>query len=502
MRFDTSHLIVVCTVVAGTSVYCGAPRTAAAYVTVYGGPTYTPGSGGYQAYNLEACPIGDGFVSFTANKYSAAGANLGTRAVRVTTDGAPPLELATLGTSSSGVTSCYAYGGNAVGLVVGQAHQYGSTGTDLGFRAVRWAPDGAATQLDDLMPGAVGNLRRSSANAIDGAGNVVGYSAKQGSGGADLGYRAVRWDAGGAAMTELEPLSVRPDGYANTYASTINVAGSVIGASERYDASGASLGLRAVRWPAGSTVPIELPTISGLPTSNPEARPAGINDAGVVVGSVRNYDVSGGAIDLHAVRWSADGSTVVELQSVEVSPQGYRFSSPSMINGAGVTVGSSAIYSVHSQFFGSTFYRAVRWSPDSTTPVVLGRPDIPESDSFAYAINASGTTVGYFRNYTFGTSIGTLPRAFAWDENGAWTDLNTLIDPASGWILRYAYTISDTGWIGGVGSFDPDGSGPRGAYDRNFLLQIPEPAALGLTITLAGAFSLTRRARRSEVGRP
>jgi hypothetical protein len=71
-------------------------------------------------------------------------------------------------------------------------------------------------------------------------------------------------------------------------------------------------------------------------------------------------------------------------------------------------------------------------------------------------------------------------------------DLNTLIDPASGWLLTEARTISDTGWIAGMGRFDPDGPGPLEAYDRLFLLQIPEPGSLGLA-AMAAVLLLTRR---------
>ena len=51
-------------------------------------------------------------------------------------------------------------------------------------------------------------------------------------------------------------------------------------------------------------------------------------------------------------------------------------------------------------------------------------------------------------------------------------DLNTLIDPASGWTLTEANGISDTNWVTGIGSFDPDGGGPLAAYDRAFLLDV------------------------------
>ena len=473
-------------------------RTSSAYVTVYGGPTYTPGVGGYTSYAYGSYPIGDGFASFTANKYSATGANLGTRAVRMTTDGAPAMELGTLGTSSTGVTSCYAYGGNAGAFTVGRAQQYGATGTNMGFRAVRWAPDRTAAQLEDLVPAATGSLlQASSANAIDGAGNVVGYSAKLGVGGADLGYRAVRWDAGGTAVTELEPLSTRPDGYAYATARVINAAGTIIGVSDRYDASGVELGTRAARWASASAMPTELPSPWTSDTGHVSSSAISINGSGVTVGWA--YKETGPAWGYRGVRWSADGSTATELGYLNTSNTGETWCIPRMVNEAGVTVGYAGDYTPTPGGGPST--RAVRWSADSATPVVLQHPESPGFDTLAYAINSSGTSVGYYQNFTPGSG-GTIARAFAWDDSGAWTDLNTLIDPASGWvILKYAFAISDSNWVSGVGNFDPDGPGPRGAYERTFLLQVPEPAVLGAAICIAGTISLTRRARRRAVGR-
>jgi hypothetical protein len=87
--------------------------------------------------------------------------------------------------------------------------------------------------------------------------------------------------------------------------------------------------------------------------------------------------------------------------------------------------------------------------------------------------------------------------AVLWKSDGVAIDLNTLIDPGSGWILNFAYGISDTNWVSGVGLFDPDGAGPLGAYDRAFLLDVssavPEPIFGGAVLPL---FALVSRRRR------
>jgi probable HAF family extracellular repeat protein len=67
-------------------------------------------------------------------------------------------------------------------------------------------------------------------------------------------------------------------------------------------------------------------------------------------------------------------------------------------------------------------------------------------------------------------------------SGGTMTDLNSLIDPASGWELTYASDINDYGWIVGTGQ-NPSGQ------QHAFLLKpiVPEPS----TIVLIGIGAVT-----------
>jgi len=80
-------------------------------------------------------------------------------------------------------------------------------------------------------------------------------------------------------------------------------------------------------------------------------------------------------------------------------------------------------------------------------------------------------------------------RATMFDPTGAGNniDLNTLIDPASGWTLLEARDINNSGWIVG------HGFNPQGEYHA-FLL-VPEPTTFGLLGL--GTLCLRKRSRRS-----
>ena len=103
-------------------------------------------------------------------------------------------------------------------------------------------------------------------------------------------------------------------------------------------------------------------------------------------------------------------------------------------------------------------------------------------NSYANAINSNGETVGY------SWKTGVLgDYAFLYND-GLMTDLNTLIDPTSGWTLESAQAINDNGWIAGYGI------GPDGQTQAFLLTPVPEPATLALTVVgLAGLVRFRNR---------
>jgi uncharacterized membrane protein len=345
---------------------------------------------------------------------------------------------------------------NDAGIIVGEAERYESTDPlfgPLGMRALRWNPSGTPTELGHLGSHADGRAY-SSATAINNAGTIIGASSKITRFDTDLGRRAVRWSAGATAPTELGNLGTRADGYAYTEAVAINDAGTIAGNAEEYDAAGNLVSYHAVRWDASGTAATELGNLGPPPGGGSGGSIASaINDAGTIVGEAGKWDATGRYLGTVAVRWDALGTAATELGN-------------------------------------------------------LGITSFGEANCFVRAMNDAGTAVG---------GCNPPDANVPWDwravyfraEDGAAIDLNTLIDPASGWLLERALGISDTGWIVGTGLFDADGPEGQDAQLRHYLIHVPatavvpEPESLALCVSslwAIGIFALLKPWRVNVLG--
>ncbi len=460
---------------------------AAAPLPVYGGPTYSSSAGGYVALHdslnfAERVYVNNaGTAAATVFKYGSSGSPLGLRATRWSASSAA-VEL--LGDP----TSQFAQGINNAGTVIGQTSA--QTGFpfpyNFQYRPARWASSGTAvTVLEHPY------IEQQSAGIpvlgdINDAGTTVGLVRRsvrdQFNRIVDLGSRAGRWNGSGISLTLLGDLGTDSEGYSYAEAKAINAAGVAVGNAQKYDAAGNYLGYWAVKWEASGTAATPLGHLGEL-ANNPSYAPNGftesqafaINQSGTVVGYSNVYDASGVLLRPSApVRWDAAG-TPTELESP--SPHGATVVwSPTALNDAGTAVGWS------------TGFGAVRWDASGTAATLLGTIDPADNRSGqAWAINGAGTAVGWAFFKYVGANDPLDTHAVYWGLDAQAVDLNTLINPNSGWVLNRASGISDTGWIVGLGMFDPDGAGGQVAYPRHFLMHVPatavpEPASLAVFI--------------------
>lgn len=475
-----SGLVVFCFVLNSLST-----ENAAAFTPVFGGPEYSSTTDLGYTVVLElgnpGLPVSNSGVAIGWARKHDGSANNDNRAVRWDHMGA--MEFAHLGINLVGSTESLARDINDSGVAAGFANTI-SNGISYGHRAVRWDSTGTVANELGHLGTSVEGYTTSRAYSVNNLGTAVGIATRYVAG-ESQGDRAVRWDSSGTIATELDPLGTNSTGHTDTFAIAVNDVGAVAGWASRYVA-GNHRGVAAVRWDSTTTIASELGHLGVNFEGSSAARALDLNESGIAVGVSTKFVA---ALDKgeRAVRWDSSGDAV-ELDNLGTDSSGTTISRAYAINDSGVAVGVAKKYSSGV----NNGDRAVRWDGIGTGVIELGNLGIGNggiTNTYAYAINNSGITVGTARKYVGGSLIG--DRAVAWRKDGGAIDLNSLIDPASGWILREARGISDSGWINGVGIYNPPGS--DAAYSRHFVLQIPEPASALLLAPAFGCLGLRRK---------
>jgi len=451
----------------------------AAFLQVYGGPSYDSGSGtGYFTPQIPYVNDSGTAVGYATKRVG--GTSFGTRAFQWSAQSAPS-ELGNLGTSAAGNTTMRAIAINDAGQSAGYATKYVS-GANRGTRAVRWDSAGVPVELGNLGLQSNGNTT-AEVLGMSAIGESVGSCVKY-IGGVGQGQRPTFWTAAGSAL-ELANLGASPNGVVNGEALEVNTSGASVGYVEKF-VSSQYKGERAVRWDKlGQGV--ELQNLGVDATGMADSHAVEITESGVAMGSVEKF-VAGVSQGHRPVRWDSAGN-VTELATLGADSNGIVDGSAGRTNASGVSVGYVTRYA------GSTNLgaRAVVW--DAANNILelatMGTTPIGYTSSTANDINAAGLVAGVSNIYdAFGQLVG--GHAVYWNPDGSIVDLNALIDPNSGWVLKFASDISDTNWVVGTASYDPDGPGGVASYSRLFLLQVPEPSS---TLLLGGGLLLAPRRR-------
>ena len=322
----------------------------------------------------------------------------------------PQYSVSDLG--SLGGTYSLGLGVNNSGLAVGLSHLPDNVSEHAFFGQ-------ELTLLQDL--GTLGG-RYSQASGINNLGQVVGSASLLG----DNLYHAFQWDGGAApplaALKDLGAL-VNP-GYSRAF--SINDNGQATGFS-----STGTGNEHAVIWDNAGAI-TDLGTLDGTGNSHGLA----INLSGQVAGFSSLTDTLTGNKATHAVLWANDGT------KQDLGTLGGTYSVANAINTSGEVTGSAATALDAAQ-------HAFLWQPNQVSAMSdIGT--LGGSFSGGYDISGAGDIVGYST-----TANDAAEKAFLWQSGIGIQDLNTLIDPASGWTLLEAHAISEDGAsITGIGNFN------------------------------------------------
>ena len=245
-------------------------------------------------------------------------------------------------------------------------------------------------------------------------------------------------------------------GGAGSYATGINEGGQITGMTTVN-----GQGHAFVTTPGGAILDM------GVPAGGSWSSGYGVNASGQVAG----YGLTGG--HLRAFVWSA------QTGYVTIGTFGGQNSYAMALNDAGVVAGHAQTSSGYLHAF------------TSSGAALHDLGTLGGGSSYAYGINPQGDVVG--SSWLAG---GSTTHAFLYE--GVMLDLNSLIDPTSGWVLTQAYAINANGQIAGSGLFQGVEHGFRldlmpgqiSGSSEVSLAEVPEPSTwmIGLLVSTLGAF--------------
>ncbi len=343
-------------------------------------------------------------------------------------------------------------GGGSVGFGINNSGQVTGTSRGHAFLWTPTTPNGASGTMVDL--GELGG-GGSVGNDVNDHGQVTGYSQTTIG---EYTYHAFLYDG---ALLDLQTL-----GGTYSWGNGINDSGQVVG----YSYAPGDRATLAFMYDGA------LHDLGSLGGASSEA--TAINDSGQVTG----YSATTGDADSHAFLWTpatpnGDSGTMFDLDALGGT------------SSIGLAISDSGQVTGRFNMTGGGLMRAFLY--DGTLHHDLGT--LGGKFSEGRGINDSGQVTGV-------SSLRTGPgdegqHAFLYTSDSGMVDLNSLIDPLSGWELYAGYAINDAGQITGGGYID----GQQHAF---LLTPVPEPATILLAacglVTLITVKARRRPGRKSE----
>ncbi len=316
---------------------------------------------------------------------------------------------------------------NAGGQVAGASYTTG----DAAYHAYLWKPtmpSGASGTMHDLET--LGGTQ-SFANGLNASGQVTGESSTTG----DAADHAFLWKPttpGGASGTMYDLVTL---GGTNSHGYGINVAGQVTGASDTAGDAASHAFLWKPSMPNGTSGTMhDLLTLGGS-----ESNGAAINASGQISGS----SLTTGDAAYHAFLWKPTMPNGTSGTMHDLLTLGGAESFGSAINASGQVAGFSSTT-------GEAAYHAYLWTPttpNGTNGTMQDLLTLGGLNSYSYNVGAAGQVVGASEIDV--TSDQT--HAFLYTSTSGMIDLNSLIDPLSGWELSDAAAINEAWQITGQG---------------------------------------------------
>jgi probable HAF family extracellular repeat protein len=338
---------------------------------------------------------------------------------------AAPYTVTDLG--ALGGTDSLGWGINASGQVTGYA---GTPG--IAINAFLWnptTPNSASGTLHDL-----GSLGGSFAwgIGINATGQVAGISATT----EDVAEHATLWNPATPNGTSGTLHDLGTLGGTYSQGTGINDSGQVTGYSDTTD----DATYHAFTWKpttpgSASGTMHDLGTLGGSGSFGWD-----INASGQVAG----YSDTTDDVATHAFLWKPAMPNGVSGTMHDLGSLGGTESEGSGINDSGQVTGSSLTN-------GDEDYHAFLWTPTTpggTSGTMQDLGTLGGPDSYGYNVSAGGQVVGASR---VPPHVSDYLHAFLYRSGSGMVDLNTLIDPLSGWELLDASEINEAGQITGQG---------------------------------------------------